>query len=272
METEKEEGKQNRVSVERMITRVRLDGELSERVKDEVVVEDQVELYVNDILHAVFTCSPYEIRELVVGHLLTDGTIRNTEEVTSLEISKGSAHVHLAKKHALPSQKKPRLISTSCVSGTLKIPPHLLIRAQKAKSDASFRLRSQTIFEAAKTLNSKASIFRRTGGTHACALFDENRRVLSFSEDIGRHNAVDKVIGRAALEGGSFARTMLAITGRITFEMAVKAATMAIPVIVSISAPTDKAVKTAEMFGLTLIGFARATRFNIYTYPDRILA
>ena len=271
LETEKEKAKQNPVSVECMITRVRLDGELSERVKDEVVVEDQVELYVDDTLYAVFSCSPCEIEELVVGHLLTDGTIRKKEDVANLDISEGSAHIRLAKKHPLPFQKKPRLISTSCVSGTLKVPPHLLMRAQKVESGPSFRLGRQTISQAVKLLNSEASIFRRTGGTHASALFDEKGSVLAFSEDIGRHNAVDKVIGRAALEGGSFARTLLASTGRITFEMVVKAATVAIPVIVSISAPTDKAVKTAQMFGLTLIGFARARRFSIYTYPDRIL-
>lgn len=272
LETEKEEGKQNPLSVERMITRVRLDGEFSERVKDEVVVEDQVELYVNDILHALFTCSPHEIEELVVGHLLTDGTIRNTREITSLKISKGTVHIRLAKKHALQFQKKPRLISTSCVSGTLKIPPHLLMRAKKAKSDAGFRLVNQTIFESVKTLNSEASVFRKTGGTHASALLGEKGKVLAFSEDIGRHNAVDKVVGRAALDGASLVRTLLASTGRITFEMVVKAATVGIPVVVSVSAPTEKAVKASEMFGLTLIGFARAERFNIYTYPNRILA
>jgi len=271
LETEKENAKQNPVSVERMITRVRLDGELSERVKDEVVVEDQVEIYINDILYAVFSCSPYEIEELVVGHLLTDGTIRKTDEVTSLEVSKGTVHVRLASKHPFPFQKKPRLISTSCVSGTLEIPPHLLMMVKKVKSGPSFRMSRQNISQAVKLLNSEASIFRRTGGTHASALFDEKGSVLAFSEDIGRHNAVDKVIGRAALEGGSFAPTLLASTGRITFEMIVKAATVGIPVIVSISAPTDKAVKTAEMFGLTLVGFARARRFNIYTHPDRIL-
>ena len=271
LETEKEKANRNPVSVECMITRVRLDMELSERVKDEVVVEDQVELYVDDTLYAVFSCSPCEIEELVVGHLLADGIIRKTDEVTSLEVSKGTAHVRLAKKHPFPFQKKPQLISTSCVSGTLKIPPHLLMAVKKVKSGPSFRMSRQTISQAVKLLNSEASIFRRTGGTHASALFDENGSVLAFSEDIGRHNAVDKVIGRAALEGGSSARSLLASTGRITFEMVVKAATVAIPVIVSISAPTDKAVKTAEMFGLTLIGFARARRFNIYTYPDRIL-
>jgi len=272
LETEKEEGKQNPLSVERMITRVRLDRQLSKRVKDEVVVEDQVELYVNDIPYAVFSCSPYEIEELVVGHLLTDGTIRKTKEITSLKISKGTVRVRLAKKHALQFQKKPRLISTSCVSGTLKIPPHLLRAAKKVGSNRSFRIGRQTVFESVKWLNSEALVFRRTGGTHASALLGEDGKVLAFSEDIGRHNAVDKVIGRTALDGASLARTLLASTGRITFEMVVKAATAGIPVVVSISAPTDKAVKAAEMFGLTLIGFARAKRFNIYTHPDRILA
>lgn len=272
METEKNKGKEDSVSVEREITRVGLDRELSERVKDEIVVEDQLELYLNDILYAVFTCSPYEIRELAVGHLLTEGTIRKTEEITSLDISKGVAHLRLANKPTSALQKKPRMITTSCAGGTLKIPPRLLMRAQKVKSDTSFRLSRQTIFEAVKLLNSEASVFRRTGGTHASALFDENGRVLAFSEDIGRHNAVDKALGKAALEGASFVKTLLASTGRITFEMVVKAATMAVPLIVSISAPTDKAVKAAEMLGLTLIGFVRARRFNIYTYPDRILA
>lgn len=271
MGTEKEEGNQNPLSVERMITRVRLERELSERVKDEVVVEDQVELYVNDILHAAFSCSPYEIEELVIGHLLSDGTIRNTKEITSLKISKRTVHVRLAKKHALQFQKKPRLISTSCVSGTLKIPPHLLRATKKVGSDHSFRISRQTVFESVKLLNSEASVFRRTGGTHASALLGEDGKALAFSEDIGRHNAVDKVIGRTALDGASLARTLLASTGRITFEMVVKAATVGIPVVVSISAPTDKAVKAAEMFGLTLIGFARAKKFNIYTHPDRIL-
>ena len=271
MDTKKDEGREDSALVELEIARVRLDRDRYEHVKDEIVVEDQTELYVNDVLYAVFSCSPHEIQELVVGHLLTDGVIRKTKEITGLKITKGSAHIWLAKKHTLP-QDRPRLVSTSCASGTLKIPPHLLMRAHKVKSDSSFTLSRQNVFEAVKLLDSEASIFRRTGGTHASALLDEGGKVLAFSEDIGRHNAVDKVVGKSALEGASFARTLLASTGRITFEMVVKAATVGIPVIVSISAPTDKAVRAAGMLGLTLIGFARARRFNIYTCPERIEA
>jgi len=94
---------------------------------------------------------------------------------------------------------------------------------------------------------------------------------LEFSEDIGRHNALDKVIGKATLEGVEFTRTLLASTGRLTSEMVIKAASAGIPVIVSMAAPTDKGIKIAEITGLTLIGFARGRRFNIYTNPERIV-
>lgn len=264
----KEEGIEQPVTVEREIIRIKSGTDCKEKVKDEVVVEDQIELYVNDNCYAIFSCSPYEIKELVVGYLLTEGTIRRTEEITSTDISKGRARVHLAKKANL-SPRKPQLILTSCVSGTLKIPPHLLMKV--TKNDPSFRLSRQTIFGAVKLLNSKASVFRRTGGTHASALLDEKGRVLAFSEDIGRHNAIDKVAGKIALEHESFRRRLLASTGRLTFEMVIKAATVGIPVMVSMSAPTDKAIRAAEMFGLTLIGFARGRRFNIYTCPERII-
>ena len=93
---------------------------------------------------------------------------------------------------------------------------------------------------------------------------------MAVSEDIGRQNAIDKIIGKAALEGLDFKRTLLASTGRLTPEMVIKAANVGIPVIVSISAPTDEGIKLAEMVGLTLIGFVRGRRFNIYTYHERI--
>ncbi len=270
MDTKTNGREEHSAIVEHKTTRVRLDRDMREEVKDEIVVEDQIELYVNNVLYAVFSCSPYETRELAAGHLLAEGAIRKAEEITGLECSKGTVRVSMGRSLASEFQRKPKLIATSCLSGTLKIPPHLLMRRRKVRSNRGFKLSRETIFGAVKVLNTEASVFRRTGGTHASALLDEDGNVLAFSEDIGRHNAVDKVIGKNALKGGSFARTLLASTGRMTFEMIVKAATVGIPVVVSMSAPTDKAVKTAEMFGLTLIGFARARRFNIYAWPERI--
>lgn len=270
MDAEEDNVRRNSPSVDLEITRVWLDRDHEEHTKDEIVVEDQTELYVDDATYAVFSCSPHERKELVVGHLLTEGVIRKPDEIAGLEMSEGSAHIRLAKQHA-PFHDRPRQVSSACASGTLKIPPHLLKRAHKKARDTGFRISRRNTSGAVKILNSEASIFRRTGGTHAAALVDDNGRVVVFSEDIGRHNAVDKAIGKAALKGESFERMLLASTGRITFEMVIKAATVGIPVIVSISAPTDKAVKTAAMLDLTLIGFARARRFNIYTCPERIV-
>jgi len=258
------------LTVECKILRVNLRKNSIEPLKDEIVVEDRIELYINDEHYAVFSSSPSQVKELVIGHLLAEGIINKPEEIVCLEISKGKASVLLTKKAKLGFSEKPRLILTECGSGALRIPPHLWMKTRRGKNAASARINFQIILEAVEALNSRACVFRRTGGTHASALLDENGKVIAFSEDIGRHNAIDKVIGAAALEGADFGRALLASTGRLTSEMVVKAACIGIPVIVSIAAPTDKGIKIAEMVGLTLIGFARGGRFNIYTHPERI--
>jgi len=268
LESDRKEGTEQPLAVEHEVLRINLRKGSVEPLRDEIVIEDHIELYVNDEHYAVFTCSPSQIKELVVGHLLTEGIIDKTEEIMGLEISKGKVRVHLNKKAKLGFSEKPRLILTECGGG--KIPPHLWMKTRRLKNALNVSFDSQTILRAVETLNSRAYLFRRTGGTHVSALLDEDGMVLAFSEDIGRHNAIDKVIGKSALDGADFQRTLLASTGRLTSEMVIKAAYVGIPIIVSISAPTDKGIKIAEMAGLTLIGFARGGRFNIYTCPERI--
>jgi len=270
LEMEKKARGEQPLTLEREILRVNPRKDSIEPSKDEVIVEDRIELYINNEHYAVFSFSPSQIKELVVGHLLTEGIIDKPEEVQSLETSKGRAYVQLSKKAKLRRSEKPRIILTECGNGVGKIPPDLWMKTGIFKNSPSVRLNSQTILKAVETLNSQACMYRKTGGTHASALLDENGKVLAFSEDIGRHNAIDKVVGKAALEGSDFKRTLLASTGRLTSEMVMKAARVGIPVVVSISAPTDKGIKIAEMVGLTLVGFARGGRFNIYTYSGRI--
>lgn len=270
MDAEENTADENPLTVKHEILRVNLGKEPAERLKDEVIIEDRMELYVNDKHYATFSFSPSKIKELAVGHLLAEGIIDKPEDIVGLKLSKGRVSVRLTEKPKPWFQGKPQTILTACGGGALRIPPALLMRARRTKDASSFRLKPQTIFKAVETLNSQACIFRRTGGTHASALLDENGIVIAFSEDVGRHNAIDKVIGEAALNGVDFGKTLLASTGRLTFEMAVKAGFVGIPVIVSISAPTDKGIKIAEAFGLTLIGFARGRRFNVYTHPERI--
>jgi len=257
------------LSVEHEILKFSLLKGSVERLIDVVATEDWVELYINGEHYAEFSCSPSKIKELVLGHLLTEGMIKKLEEVKSLDISNGKVYVLLRRK-SKPGFSKVRRILTECGGKPFKLPPHLWMGIGRVKGTSTFKLPLQTIIEASKILNSQAHIFKITGGTHASALLGEDGSVIAFAEDVGRHNAVDKVVGEAAMKDAAFERSILATTGRLTSEIVVKAANVGIPIIVSLSAPTDKGVKIAETVGLTLIGFTRGKRFNVYTNPERI--
>jgi len=252
-------------SIRHTILRVDLRRKSAQPFLDEVVLESQVSLYINSYHYSVMSVTPLEIRELTIGHLMAEGLIDKPDEILELKISKRRVDVQLSKE---PPIGKTRIISTECGSGERKRPPRIWMRLKRQRS--SVRLASQAIIEAVKNLNSSAEIYRKTGGTHAAALMDRQGRILAVSEDISRHSAVDKVIGKAVLQGLDFKETFLTSSGRITSDIVIKAANVGIPVIASISAPTDKGIKLADMMRITLIGFARGKRFNIYTHPERI--
>jgi FdhD protein len=120
-------------------------------------------------------------------------------------------------------------------------------------------------------MRARQSVFDRTGGLHAAAVFDFDARLLVLREDVGRHNAVDKVVGASVLDGSlPLSDRVLMVSGRLGFEIVQKAAVAAIPLIAAVSAPSTLAVETAERFGITLVGFLRGDSFNVYSHPERL--
>ncbi len=119
-------------------------------------------------------------------------------------------------------------------------------------------------------LRARQSVFEATGGLHAAAVFDLSGNLLAVREDVGRHNALDKVVGWALLGRRSLARSLLLVSGRSSYEIVQKALVARIPLVCSVSAPSSLAVELAREFGVTLVGFLRGSRFNIYAHPERI--
>jgi len=122
-----------------------------------------------------------------------------------------------------------------------------------------------------RKLNTLAETFRKTGGVHVAALYSADGDVIAHAEDVGRHNAVDKVIGVCALKKVDFSLSFLASSGRLTGDVVLKAARMRIPVVASLAAAIDSGIAVAEQTGVTLIGFVRGQRMNLFTYSQRIV-
>ena len=229
--------------------------------EDYIVSEEIASIYINNTLYTRLSCSPAEIEYLGLGFLLTEGIIKDDikfdYEVKNLEF-------YLT----IDRDIKPTgyiLRSSGCGGGEFTF-----YIQELPQIDSPFKLKIQRLPELFETFNKKSKVFKLTGGVHAAAISD-GKNILFFSEDIGRHNAVDKVIGKAFLNGVNFGTTVLLSSGRISLEIVKKAIIAGIPVVLSRSAPTSLAIQTASVKNLTLIGFLRGKRFNIYSGYERIL-
>jgi FdhD protein len=131
---------------------------------------------------------------------------------------------------------------------------------------------SHVLYGLEEKLTARQEVFRATGGTHGAGIFDAGGEPLVVAEDVGRHNALDKAVGWCALRGISLEDKILVLSGRVSFEMALKAVRVRIPVLVSVAAPTSLGLRIAERAGLTVVGFCDGKRFNVYTHGWRILS
>jgi len=260
---------------------LKFDEKHSKHIEDEVVVEEPLEVRVNGESVSVTMRTPGDDFDLAAGLLWTEGFIRDPSEIGTIAFCpdeerpelKNIVNVTLAgcAEGPPPSPRARGQFRTSscglCGKGTLE---ELRQVCRPITSDIAIPY--DVVCTLPARLRAAQANFDRTGGIHAAGLFDAAGDSLLLREDLGRHNAVDKVLGAAfRSESIQFSKSILVVSGRLGFEIAQKALIAGIPIVASVSAPSSLALDLANDFGMTSIGFLRGRSMNIYTHPHRII-
>ena len=241
-----------------MRTYLQIKGERVEEVAAEVVREQPLSVFVNGEKFLTLLCSPMMLEALVIGYLWMEKVIGEVGEITSLTVSPvdGRAEVTLSHAVTLPTE---RILTSGCGGGiTFRIDHRLFPRLS-----SRLRVSPQVVSRRMKDLFGAAAHYKKSRGIHGAALADA-RGLLVVAEDVGRHNAIDKVKGEALMRGIATEDRILLSTGRVSSEMLLKAARMGVPVVVSRTSPTEMAVALAEQLNVTVCGYVRGDSFNVY--------
>jgi FdhD protein len=264
-------------------TRVRtVDGERTRERPDQLVTEEPMEIRLQSPGGvgepvAVTMRTPGADFELAVGFCLTESVLSSPEDVAAVAYcTEGLAEqhfnvvtVHTRAPVELDSTPRRFAANASCgVCGKRTIED---VEVACPPVTAGPRLARSVLVTLPDRLRHAQAVFETTGGLHAAATFAPDGELELVREDVGRHNAVDKLVGHAALEGGLPLRDqVLMVSGRMSFEIVQKAAVAGVPILCAVSAPSSLAVEAADRLGQTVVGFLRGERFNVYTHPERI--
>ncbi|MGI9057264.1 MAG: formate dehydrogenase accessory sulfurtransferase FdhD [Ktedonobacteraceae bacterium] len=254
--------------------------------EDSLTVEEPLEVRIAHRSLAVIMRTPGHDAELAMGFLLTEGVIARATDILSIEDETDADGLPLAnvvnvvlrntaQQEAMQPQavafERHFAVSASCgLCGKNSI-ADLLISTPPLEPN-ELRIAAATLYELPAQLRSQQTVFTHTGGLHAAGLFTAGGELLLLREDVGRHNAVDKIIGHGLLHGGfPYHQHILMVSGRTSFEIIQKALLARISCIGAISAPSSLAVELADRCGITLIGFLREHSMNVYTHAERIV-
>ncbi len=241
---------------------VKLNAALkSSRILSSTAVEASVALYVNGILIASIMATPDMIKELAIGYLICEGVVSKLEEIDDVEIDQEKLEVHAKLKDDEHFQIWNELRSSGCIGVAWD-------RDEAVKVCSNLKLKASVIRNSLKYLENE--VYSETRGVHSASLIDVNGRLIAKAIDVGRHNAVDKVVGKAMLEKRELSQLFLLSTGRQSAGMVMKAARAGIPLIVTKAAPLSSGVEAAEKTGVCLIAFADEDGMVVYSHLDRI--
>lgn len=250
---------------------IRIREEVGEKVRDTVSVEAPLTIFLNGEELVTLLYTPSYSKQLAVGFLISEGVIKERLDIESIRFydNKGVININI-KNNGAPSKSvsSERVITSGCCGGTSFYRAKDIKNLREITSKEKFS--SDTIINLMKEMARRSLIFRKTGGVHSSALA-KGGRIILFRDDIGRHNAIDKIIGECFLSGIQLDGSVLLTSGRITSEITRKAGVVGIPIIVSKSAPSSLSIRMAKELGITLVGFVRGKRMNIYTEEWRIV-
>ena len=270
-----------RVTTRRPVVRIR--DERVSRQPDTLAVEEPMEIRVGGRPLTVTMRTPGHDFDLAAGFLTGEGVVHAAADISAIRYCAGATSegvntynvvdVLLAPGVPPPSASLARNFYTTsscgiCGKASLEA---VTVTAASSIAEDPLRVTAETLSSLPQRLRAAQRVFDATGGLHAAGLFTASRELVCVREDVGRHNAVDKVIGHALRAGLlPLRQTMLMVSGRASFELVQKAVTAGIPLLAAVSAPSSLAVDLAHEHGLTLVGFLRGTSMNIYTAPERL--
>lgn len=266
---------------------VRQINDEATEVDDLVVVEEPLEIRLgygpeNDrkqLSLSVTMRTPGKDEELTIGFLFSEGIINSKADVLSVkyceDLGKHEQRENIMRAELGPSIeldpsvfKRNFYTTSSCgVCGKASIDQ---VKVHCERIGGNIKINKRLLHQIPSKLQEAQIVFKHTGGLHASAMFDLEGNLLFFREDVGRHNALDKVLGYSVISGTTLSDSLLLLSGRISFELVQKAARAGIPIIAAVGAPSSLAVELADEVGITLVGFLKKDKFNVYTHPNRL--
>jgi FdhD protein len=239
-------------------------------MEDIVAKELHLTIVLNDRELVTLLCSPEKLDCLAIGFLFSEGLINSKDDIKEIDLNAEGNLVRVATK--MPQKFPEDILSKRLIgsSGGKGGSPYASIDP-RSKIDTPIHLSPSGVLDLVEQFVHRSGLFESTGGVHSAALCNTTS-ILVFSEDIGRHNAIDKVFGECLLKDIPMNDRLLVTSGRVSSEILSKAAKRKIPLLISKSAPTNLGVKLADELGITLIGFVRENRMNVYTHSWRVVS
>jgi FdhD protein len=257
------------------VTKASVDGLFS--ADDQLVTEAPLEMRLGDTPLAVLMRTPGDDADLLLGFAITEGIVLSPHEVAAVNVvaddpERNRWEIVLAEGVRVDPEQFRRSLYTTSSCGVCGKASIDALKVAAPEPPAGPVLRAELLLSLPAKMRSVQETFDLTGGQHAAAVFDATGDLLAVREDVGRHNAVDKVIGALAVQRWPLGELVLLVSGRVSFEIVQKAAVAGIPVVGGVSAASSLAAELAEELGLTVIGFLRDESFNIYAGDERVTA